>query len=197
MIILTCVDILIFIQTTNYTPMKTITLSVLFVLFSIPAFCQIDVTVNPLGLLFKNIGVSAEKPIKDNIGLEGTLNFNFNNYSVLDEDYKSTGYGIRAIGKYYFNPDKGIDKFNVGPYLRMGGNTVKYVSENVKNFRIALGVYAGYKWVSKNNVVFELGLGAGRALVNNYSSDDNSFNAADWPILNLDFTGKLAIGYRF
>ncbi|WP_236980851.1 DUF3575 domain-containing protein [Membranihabitans maritimus] len=179
--------------------MKNALLTLILGLFSIPAFSQLDVTINPLGLLFSNIGVSAETPLSENFGLEGTVNYNFNRFDALGDEFKSTGYGLRALGKYYFNSDKGLDKFHAGPYARIGGNKIKYTSgtDDVTSFRFALGIYAGYKWVSKKNIVFELGLGLGRAFVNNYSSNDSSFNAADWPVLNLDATGKLAIGYRF
>ncbi|GAA5222381.1 DUF3575 domain-containing protein [Membranihabitans marinus] len=177
--------------------MKTFFTTLIMLMISLPAFSQLDVSINPIGLLFKSIGVSAEKPVHENIGLEGTLNLNFNKYSVDGEDFNSNGFGLRALGKYYFNPDKGYDKFNAGAYLRMSNNSVKYTGDKVKNFRLALGIYSGYKWVSKDNIIFELGLGVGRALTNNYKSDDTSFNAAEWPLLNFDITGKLAIGYRF
>ncbi|MBY5959334.1 DUF3575 domain-containing protein [Membranicola marinus] len=160
-------------------------------------FAQTDVTINPIGLLFSNIGISAERPISDNFGLEGTANFSFSPYNVFGDDFSSNGFGLRALGKYYFKPDQGIDKFNIGPYARFGYNSINFTGDKVKNIRLAVGFYAGYKWVSKGHIIFELGLGLGRAFLNNYSSNDASFDAGDWPGFNIDGTGKLAIGYRF
>ena len=158
---------------------------------------QTDVTINPIALLFSNFGLSVEKPLRDNFGLEGTANFRFNKYDALGDEFGSNGFGLRAMGKYYFKPTKGINRFHVAPYARIGYNSINFTSDKVKNFRFAFGFYTGYKWVSSGNIIFELGLGAGRAFVNNYSSDAASFDASDWPGINIDLTGKLAIGYRF
>ncbi len=177
--------------------MKSFLLSFILISCTAGLFAQTDVSINPIGLLFRNIGVSLERPLFENIGLEGTANFNFNSYKALGNDFNSNGFGLRALGKYYFKPEKGLDRFNIGPYARIGYNSINFTGDNVKNFRFAIGFYAGYKWVSKGNIIFELGLGIGRAFVNKYSSNDASFNSHDWPGFNLDGTGKLAIGYRF
>ena len=161
------------------------------------ASAQTDVSINPIGLLFSNIGVSLERPVSENFGLEGTANFSFNKYDALGDEFNSNGFGLRALGKYYFKPEKGIDKFNIGPYARIGYNNINFTGDKIKNFRFAIGFYTGYKWVSKGNLIFELGFGLGRAFVNSYTSDATSFDADEWPGFNLDATGKLAIGYRF
>ena len=111
--------------------------------------------------------------------------------------------GARLIGKYYFNPSKGCDKWNIGPYVKFqqangkGTDNSNNTSSEVSRTRFAVGFYTGYKWVSRKNIIFELGFGLGRAFVNKYKSDDTSLNLADYPVLNIDATGKLAIGYRF
>lgn len=177
--------------------MKSFFLSFILIFCTAGLFAQTDVSINPIGLLFSNIGVSLERPLSENIGLEGTANFSFLPYGAFGAEFNSNGFGLRALGKYYFKSDKGHDKFNIGPYARIGYNSIKFTGDKVSNFRFAIGFYAGYKWVSKGNIIFELGLGIGRAYVNKYSSDDSSFNSGDWPGFNLDGTGKLAIGYRF
>lgn len=169
----------------------------LLMIATLPTYSQTDISVNPIGLLFKSIDASIEQSLSENFGLEGSANFNFNSYSVLGDDLKSNGFGIRALGKYYFKPERGTDKFHIGPYARVGYNSIDYSRDKVSNFRFAIGFYAGYKWVSQKNIIFEIGLGLGRAFLNKYSSDDSSFNINDWPSFALDGTGKLAIGYRF
>jgi|SRR5699024_1087735 len=169
----------------------------LLVIISFPAYSQTDVSVNPIGLLFRSIDASIEQSLSESFGLEGSANFNFNSYNVLGDELNSNGFGIRALGKYYFKPEKGTDKFHIGPYARVGYNSINFSKDKVGNFRFAIGFYVGYKWVSQKNIIFEIGLGIGRAFINKYSSDDSSFNINDWPDFNVDGTGKLAIGYRF
>ena len=127
----------------------------------------------------------------------------FDNYSVSDVEYKNTGFGARLIGKYYFNPNKGCDKWNIGPYVKYGQSTgkgtdnVNNISYEVTRTRFAVGFYTGYKWVSRKNIVFEIGFGLGRAFVNKYESDDETLNLDNFPGFNIDATAKLALGYRF
>lgn len=166
-------------------------------ILTIPAYSQTDITINPIGLLFKSINASAEQSLSESFGLEGSASFNFMSYDVLGEDLSSRGFGIRALGKYYFKPEKGTDKFHIGPYARIGYNSIDYSRDKVGNFRFAIGFYAGYKWVSQKNIIFEIGLGIGRAFVNKYSSRDTTITIDDWPDFAIDATGKLAIGYRF
>lgn len=167
-------------------------LSLFFLLLlSVPAFSQTDATINPIGLLFSSVNASIERSGSDHFGIEGSLSFNFSSYDIVGEAFGSNGFGIRAIGKYYFKPEKGIDKFHIGPYVRYGYNSIKYTDNRIKNSRISIGFYTGYKWVSQNNIIFELGFGLGRGLLNIYSDIDYG------PDFSLDATGKLAVGYRF
>lgn len=177
-------------------PNHLILMSFLTIL-TISAYSQTDVSINPIALLFKSINASAEQSLSENFGLEGSVSFNFPSYDVLGEDLSSRGFGIRALGKYYFKPEKAIDKFHIGPYARLGYNSIDYSRDKVSNFRFAIGFYTGYKWVSQKNIIFEIGIGVGRAFINNYSSHDTSITVDDWPGFAVDATGKLAIGYRF
>lgn len=159
-------------------------------------------SVNPIALLFSNFDIAAEYRMSPDIGLELSPGISFNNSTVNGDEYKSTGFGARLIGKYYFNPEDGCDKWNIGPYIKYGSATLKYNDGNtdhkVSSTRLAVGFYTGYKWVSRKNVVFELGFGVGKAFVNKYTTDDSTVNIGDFAdLFNIDFTGKLAVGYRF
>lgn len=163
------------------------------------AKAQTDVSINPIGLLFNSVTVTAEFGLSEDIGIEGGLNYNFNKYDIGDEEWKNSGFGVTAIGKYYFNPTRGINKWNIGPYLsfRTGSSSISIHDYDVKTTRLSLGFYGGYKVVSAKNIVFEIGMGFGKALVNEYKADDDTVSLTGLPILNIDVLGKLSVGYRF
>ncbi len=164
---------------------------------------QVDVQINPVGILFRSIDLTAEFPVSEDFGVEGALGYDFQSYKIDDLDYKNNGFGVRAIGKYYFGPENGIDRWNIGGYLRVssGKSTAEEADAGkteVKNNKFAVGFYTGYKWVSRKNVVFELGLGIGRNFVRKFEFDDGSeVDTSDIPLLNIDIFGRLSLGYRF
>lgn len=172
------------------------TISIIFLAGS-QAFTQVDLSTNPLGIIFKYMHLYTDVPVSQSISVEGGLGYSFDRFEVLETEYKSSGIVIRALGKYYFSPKNGHDRFNIGPYARFASAKIKYSGENVNNSRLGIGLYGGYKWVTKGNIIFELGIGMGRAFINKYTSDLSSFNANDWPAGNFDVTGKMAVGYRF
>ncbi|WP_282779427.1 hypothetical protein [Phaeodactylibacter xiamenensis] len=158
------------------------------------AQAQVDVMVNPIGLLFGNLSASADFMLKDNFSVEGQIGVGFGDDGAFDY----FNLPITAYGKYYFNPDDGADKFYASAFLRFinrswDGNDNAFVSEYSQT-RVGLGFGVGYKVVGNSGIVFDLGFGIGRAFIDNVSIDDET-NVVDWP--EIMFTGKLAIGYRF
>jgi hypothetical protein len=165
---------------------------------------QVDVQINPLALLFGSIDLTAEFPVSQDFGIEGGLDYNFQSFDIDDIEYKNNGVGIRAVGKYYFNPNRGIDRWNIGAYMKFvtGTSSAEDATtadrDEVKNTRFAVGFYTGYKWVSRKNIIFELGLGLGRNFVSNHEySDGTEVDDDDVPLLNVDILGRLSVGYRF
>src|SRR5262245_20137842 len=128
-----------------------------FALFALTNYgnAQVDVQINPIGALFSSIDLSVEVPVSQAFGIDGALGYDFQNFKFDDIEYKNNAVGFRAIGKYYFNPQNGTDRWNVGAYLRFsnGTSSVKDDSdpdrEDVKNTKLAIGFYAGHKWVSR------------------------------------------------
>ena len=163
------------------------------------AWSQTELKINPIGALFSNPDLSAEFGVADNIGIEPYIGASWYKIAVDNNDYKSKGFGYGVNGKYYFSPEKGIDKFYAGLYLRGGSSNFKSDSSNA-NFtrnRLSLGLSLGYKWVSRNNVVFEIGAGVGRKLFSKYSNESGTVDISKIPLLNLDGYFKFAVGYRF
>lgn len=162
---------------------------------------QTELKINPIGALFSSPDLSAEFGVKDNIGIEPYIGFGWPKLTVNDETFRSTGIGYGLNGKYYFSPDKGIDKFYAGIYLRGGSSTFKSDSSgstaSFKRNRLGAGLSLGYKWVSRNNVIFEVGAGLGRKIYSKYTTESGTVDISKVPLLNLDGFFKFAVGYRF
>jgi len=184
--------------------MKTRLLTILFACFFVGAYAQIDVKINPLGLLFGSPDLSADFALSDKFSVEGGLGLNLGKFSINDVSYKRNGVSFFAAGRTYFNPEAGADKFGLGIYARAKNIRSKVdVGESANNYtrnRFALGFMVGWKWVSDSNIVFEIDLGAGRAFVNKIKYDDpdaSTLNIDDIPSLNIDVLVRFAVGYRF
>lgn len=158
---------------------------------------QIDATINPIGLLWANFSLGADFGITEDFSIEGLVGFGAGNEDIADYN----AFNVTANGKYYFNPKEGADRFYAFGFLRYVTRNYDYGNDsgfvNYNQNRIGLGVGAGTKIVSTKGFVFDINLGAGRALVDNTTYDDGNGaqQTLDWP--DLMFAGKLAIGYRF
>lgn len=96
---------------------KILTLST-FMLIAAYGFAQIEVKLNPIGLLFGQIPISGEYLINDDMGAEVTVGYYFKKESGFNDVSKSSGLVSNVLFKYYFNPEKGGDKFYAFPYFR-------------------------------------------------------------------------------
>ena len=165
---------------------------------------QIDLKINPLGLLFGSPDLSGEYLVSEDFGVELSAGILFG--KVLTSELNKSGYSIRLSGKYYFNIEDGCDKFYAGLYLGprsrsttgdavdLGNGT--FYEPGAKISAFAGGISFGYKWVSESNVVFELGAGFGRAFGDKITvNDENNPESIDG--LGVDGFGVLSVGYRF
>lgn len=161
------------------------------------AQAQVDVTLNPIGLLFGDLSVGADFALSESFSIEGTVGFG----SGSPENAKYTNIPINAVAKYYFNPDKGADKFYGDVWLRFISR--KYTWDDATfgadytQTRFGLGFGIGYKVVGGRGIVFDIGLGGGTALSDNtkYVDSTGTQTTIDWPKLMI--LGKLGIGWRF
>lgn len=172
-------------------------------LFLTAAFCflgllganaQTEIKINPLGLLFGSPDVSAEFGLGSSAGLEPFIGFTSRKF--IGGDVKLTALNAGASFKYYFNPHRGIDRFYAGVYTRFNNGNVKdLISETEGGYtRLSLGLLIGQKWVSRKNIVFELAFGVGRAFINDVKDDNGDITDFNF---DVDFMGRLAVGYRF
>lgn len=160
---------------------------------------QVDVTVNPIGLLFGDLNLGVDVGITPSFSMEATVGYGGGGDDFTNLKYLSIP--VNLLGKYYFSPKLGADRFYADLFLRYvsrnysaddGGTTYAEYTQT----RFGLGIGAGYKVVSKGGLVFDIGLGFGRAIVDNtkVESEGDEYEI-DWP--NIIITGKLGIGYRF
>lgn len=179
-----------------------------FVLVFITFLCfkaksQIDLKINPIGALFNSPDISGEYLITDNIGVEAKIGLVYGKITQLGLDYKRGGFSITPNARYYFSPEKGIDKFYAGLYTKFSNISQKFGEEgstlfsDFSNTRFAVGLMLGYKFVADSGFSLDINFGTGRAFVNNYSSDTlNDLSLEAFEIVNLDFIGTIAIGWR-
>ncbi len=174
-------------------------------LFSVSLSAQVDVKINPIGALFNSPDVSAEYNINEDIGVELTVGLEYGNVGLIsgieEVEYKKSGYKVRLSGKYYFGPEDGCDKFYAGLYLGPRSFSVNdddgdAFDVGYKQSAFTAGLLGGFKWVSSRNIIFEIGIGAGRAFNEKIVLNDDT-NTVTIPTLGLDFIGTLAVGYRF
>jgi len=163
---------------------------------------QVELKINPLGLLFNSPDIVAEYLVNEDIGVELGIGLVYGSYAAgLTDDLSRSGFSLLVAGKYYFNPDDGCDKFYAGAYLRP--RTVSFNDDDGDGFdsgfkqsAFGVGLITGYKWVGARGITFELGLGIGRAFGAKNTYNDNN-NNIDFPSIGIDGFGRLAVGYRF
>lgn len=183
-------------------------LLIVLLLKGLTSFAQIDVSISPISILRTNIDVTLEYRVTQDIGIELTPELAFGSFNIYDYyqfpneiSYNAVGIGARLIGKYYFIPAKGCDRLNIGPYLKFRQTSAKPkeagIANNIQANRYAVGLYAGYKWVLRRNIIIELGLGFGKAFKNDNRINYGSQDIASIGKLDFDSTGNLVIGYRF
>ncbi len=182
---------------------------IIFILLCLPmlslAHVAVEAKVNPIGAFTGNIKLSAEVIPMENLGIEAGFGLSNFPISINIEDTISLsggGTGGSLAGKYYFMPSRGGDYFYVGAYTRFSNMDVdvEVLTTNRgtgKYSRAAVGLMAGFKWVSTQNIVFELGGGVGRTVSHQLSALDRDINLIAIPIINLDARLILTVGYRF
>lgn len=188
----------------------------IFLLLCLPMFgvaqIAIEAKVNPIGIFTGNAKLSAEVIPMENLGIElgyGLASFPF---TINVEDtlkLSGGGTGGSLAGKYYFMPDRGGDFFYIGAYTRFSNIDVDIevgsTNEGTGKYsRAAIGFMTGFKWVSNQNIVFEVGGGIGRTISHQLSLigggqivEDRDINLISIPVINLDARLILTVGYRF
>ena len=189
----------------SYRPFFALT-AFLTLLAAQTSTAQVDVVAQPLGLLFGTFNVGADFTISENFSVEGIIGFTSRSDSGNDSDtgepydYDYTGIPVTVMGKYYFNPRHGADRFYLSVFLRYINRTVSFTDNaDYADFtwsRFGLGFGIGTKIVSEKGVILDLGLGLGRTFHDKFTYEDNGkHEEVDWP--GIMFLPRLGVGYRF
>ena len=179
--------------------MKNLIFTLALTLMVASLHAQTELKINPIGAIFLQPDVSAEFGVGENISVEPTLGLSWINLTIDNSKLKSSGFNYGVNGKYYFGPDKGLDKFYAGVYLRGGQSKFSgdAADDKVSRSRLGAGISLGYKWLSNRNVVFEIATGLGRKIFDKWSDAGNGVNTATIPLFNIDGFFKFNVGYRF
>lgn len=181
--------------------MKKLILPVLVALCCLATYnkaeAQVDVTLNPIGILFGDFNVGADFALSNNFSIEAQVGFGTG--KLGEADWRNIP--VNVVGKYYLNPKRGADRFYVDAFLRFVSRNFAYADNsgfaNYKSTRLGIGFGLGYKIVATKGFVFDIGLGFGRALATTNKYEDSSGNQVEANWGNGIFLGKLGVGYRF
>jgi len=188
--------------------MKRITipfLALFFLAASTTVQAQVDLKINPIGLLFSNLNVAAEFGVSENFGVELAPGFAWNSLNLAnDDDFKGSLVRVGVNGRYYLNPnEKGLNGFYIGAYTRYAGGSYKFEddteTQKFNSTRFALGFLLGGKIVARNEkLLFDFGTGFGRALVYKFTDPNGTdeVDLSDIPFVNWDIPFYISIGYR-
>jgi hypothetical protein len=185
--------------------MKTKLLVFFFAFTYVTGFAQVDLKVDVLGAIFKAPNVALDIAFSEKFSLEGGAIFNIGSDDVSNKDYKRSGIGGFLMGRTYFNPDMGADKFGMGLYGRYNliVNEVKEATadtDDYANERISAGLVVSWKWVTGSKFLFGLDLGGGYAFVNDFEFDNPNQTALTLDAVSTtDFDPflRFTVGYRF
>lgn len=121
--------------------------------------------------------------------------------NAFDREFPREKFSVTPFFRGYFfsKKDYGANGFFVEGFLKLASvkdNLVYNSNGGVSrkdNFKAAIGISVGRKWVNKNGFILELFLGMGRTLNNNSSSNGNT-NYEEVSVLTR---GGVTIGKRF
>jgi Protein of unknown function (DUF3575) len=187
--------------------MKKNLLSLVFLLWVFTCDAQIELKINPIGALYSNPTLSVDFRFSEYISIEPSVGLSYRDSYLSTDDFNSKGRNYRVNGKFYFKPNKGHDGLYAGIYGRgehidFTGKGDKSSTSYTRDFTAA-GFSFGYKLVSKQNIVFDFGLGIGRKI--NFNESNLTSTSTDPQVIEIrsfesdfyDSFMRLAIGYRF
>ena len=181
--------------------MKKISLAAIFFALSFIGTAQIDLTANPLGIMWGDFGLGADYCFNSSVSSELGLGFGGSSGTDINSiEYDHKNLNISGVVKYYFSPTQGADNFYSGGFVRYVNRDTDYLDNTTvsdySQSRIGAGVLFGTKRASEGGFIFDFNFGVGKAFIDDttLSGGDGSAVVVDWP--DIMFIGKLSIGYR-
>ena len=182
--------------------MKTLLFG-LFMWISISAYSQFELKFEPISAIFGRVSVASEYVFKDNMGAEVAFGYSYDAPLIFmfSEEVKDvSGLTFSGAFKFYFNPDKGGDKFYAFPYIRYYKSNFTLVDNNIEyegdynTFGFGFGV--GWKIIAKSGILFDFNFGVGKNVSGETNfTPDYTTDADEYSPINL--VGGISLGYRF
>ena len=119
----------------------------------------------------------------------------------FDKETFDYNYSVEPFYRYFFGRKpaagffiEGFGSINSKDYRYYNNNFDSFLSRNVveQKTHFGLGIGLGGKFITKNNIVFEIGAGIGRNLT--APSDNYSYDGYNQKIMGR---GGISVGYRF
>lgn len=165
---------------------KTFLVLIIMLTFLFQSNAQIDVTTNPIGILFNSYTLAVDYHTSPDWSFGGDVRIKT---AGLLTGSRSSFY---ANAKHYFNPLSDAKMFYVGMFL--GGRSIESnIFLGIENRTINTyggGFMLGYKLVSRKSFIVDVGGGLGRGFSNKVS------NAVGTYEISL-FYFRANVGYRF
>ena len=187
---------------------RVIVAMTIFMVVAASASAQVEVKINPIGLLFGSISGSVEGLLGERgiIGVEAMAGYKFpmENSLFAENVGKSTGFEASGLVKLYFNPDLGGDGYYFFPYVQYVNYNVDFNEDPYGDVEInynafGAGIGGGWKFVGEEGLLIDIGAGIGRNFTENYDIDNSEYeDEEDGEIfLPFNFLARVSIGYRF
>jgi len=176
---------------------------------------KIEIRIEPVGLVFRSIGIPVEFLITDNISIEARSFFAFRNEKASAGPFirkdKFRSFSFTAIPKFYIIPKMGNDRLYVAPYLKFLNHSARteFSSTNItpadsygfRSTSLKVGAVLGYKVVWKDKNVIDINAGLGLP-IHRTSKQDGQYGYAteiadflEWA--GVDALSIISFGYRF
>ena len=174
----------------------------MFMILATYSFAQFELKFEPISAIFGRISISSEYVFQENMGVEASFGYSYDAPLIFmfDEITDVSGLTFSGAYKFYFNPNKGGDKFYAFPYIRyykadftLVDNSIEYKGD-YNTFGFGFGV--GWKIVSKSGILFDFNFGVGKNVSGETNFDpDYTTDADEFSPMNL--VGGVSLGYRF
>ncbi len=184
------------------------TISALLLFVSV-SNAQVEIKVNPVGLIFSQPDVSLEFVVKEKIGIELSNIFVYGNVPLSglllggpEFRLSKSGYRIRFSGKYYFSPKvRGAGAY-AGAYfgprnLLVSGDRSAYgFDPGYKLSAFSVGLLGGYKHIFESGLLIDLQVGLGYGFNSTLILNDSN-NTNEIAVIGVEGIRAVSIGYRF
>lgn len=162
------------------------------------ATAQVDVKVDPFGIILNSPKVSAEYIFTNSLSMNGKIGTEYGRRSENGDQYIN-GFSIEVGPRYYFRPQKIADRFYFQWSIKYGYATYRpfdnqSLAFGYNNIQVSTFISTGYKWIDNKRILVDIGFGIGRHIINDFKLSNGE--AVDINNQLLELKGNVFVGYR-